>query len=180
MMTDLVFTAAGLAFAVALLDAALSDLRCFRISNRAPLLLVAAFVPAVLAAGLPPDALLWRLAAAAAAFAVCAALFVLKVWGGGDAKLVPAVVLWTGFGGLARFLLIMALVGGGLAVVALLSGRLKQPGAAGRLRRWGVRLAESGHVPYGVAIAAGGLDWWAATIMPRLANLPRLLHSLIN
>lgn len=154
--------AAGL-FVGALVDAAASDLRAFRIPNRDSLLIAAAFVLAVPAFGLGFEAAAWHLAAGAAAFALGATLFALRVWGGGDAKLVAAVTLMIGFAGLPRFLLVMALVGGMLSLVLLL---LRISAAKGS---WGARMAASGHVPYGVAIAAGGVDWAVLSLLPRLA-----------
>jgi prepilin peptidase CpaA len=159
-----VLAAIGLFFVIGLLDAALSDLRRFRIPNRAPLLLVAGFVPAALVAGFAWQDWLIHLGVGLAFFVIGALLFARGVWGGGDAKLLPAATLWLGLGGLPRFLIIMALTGGLLAVLALLSRRVVL-GPAGAVRAWGQRLAESGHVPYGVAIAAGGLDWWVTVML---------------
>jgi prepilin peptidase CpaA len=167
MLANAILIIAGLVFVAGLLDAALSDLRWFRIPNRAPLLLLVAFVPAGLAAGFDGGEWLVQLGTALAIFALGVLLFVAGVWGGGDAKLLPAAVLWVGPGGLVRFVMIMALAGGGLAVLALLARRVRLA-PSGPVRDWGERLAASGHVPYGVAIAAGGLDWWAMTMLPRL------------
>ncbi|MBC7950771.1 MAG: prepilin peptidase [Rhodospirillaceae bacterium] len=166
-MFDVVIIIAGLSglvFVAALVDAAASDLRAFRIPNRDSLLIAVAFGLAVPAFGFGLEAAAWHVAAAAAAFTVGAVLFVLKVWGGGDAKLVAAVTLMTGFAGLPRFLLVMALAGGMLSLVLLLLRRLPANGS------WGARVAASGHVPYGVAIAAGGMDWAVLSLLPRLAG----------
>lgn len=154
---------AGVVFTAALLDAAISDLKGFRIPNRDSVLIAAAFVVAVPALGFGVQAVAWHMAAAMAAFVLGAALFALKVWGGGDAKLVSAVTLMAGFAGLPRFLLVMALAGGMLSLVLLVLRRLpvKNP--------WAGRVVASGHVPYGVAIAAGGLDWAVLSLLPRLA-----------
>jgi prepilin peptidase CpaA len=149
-------TLGGLVFVAALADAAVSDLSRFRIPNRVPLVLLVAFLPAALAAGMGVEQIGWRLLAALVVFAVCLALFALRLWGGGDAKLVPAVALWLGFAALPRFLVVMAVAGGALALVTLLARRLK--------------LTTASRVPYGVAIAAGGLDWWVATFLPRLTG----------
>ncbi|MBI3445550.1 MAG: prepilin peptidase [Magnetospirillum sp.] len=151
-------------FVAALLDAAFCDMAGFRIPNRAPLLLTAAFVPMAALGGWPLDHWMLHLGTALAAFAVGMVLFSLGVWGGGDAKLVPAVMLWTGLEGMPRFLLIMALVGGMLALLALLARRVPL-GPEGPARRWGERLAATGHIPYGVAIAVGGLDWAALSLL---------------
>ncbi len=168
MPDNAIVIAAGLVFIAGLADAAISDLRAFRIANRTPLLLLAAFVPAGLAGGLSWPAWLGHAGAGLVLFVLGAFLFARGVWGGGDAKLLPAVGVWVGVLGMPRFLLVMALAGGVLAVLALVAQRVKlAPG--GPVRAWGERLAAAGHVPYGVAIAAGGIDWWMAA-MPPLAG----------
>jgi prepilin peptidase CpaA len=146
----------GIIFTAALVDAGVSDFRGFRIPDRAPLLLLAGFAPAAWALGLPLTDMLWNLGCAVAVFAGAVALFAARLWGGGDAKLLPAVALWTGLAGLPRLLLVIAVVGGVLALVVLLA------------RRAGVEKFAGGHVPYGIAIAAGGFDWAAAAVLPRL------------
>lgn len=156
-------------FAAALLDACRSDLREFRIANRDTLAIVAAFAVAVPAAGMDVTGVLVHAGAGAAVFAAGVALYALGVWGGGDVKLTAAVALMTGFAGMPRFLVVMTLAGGLLAVLALVARRL--PLAAGNsLKGWGERLVSNGHVPYGVAIAAGGFDWLAMSWLPRLAG----------
>ncbi|MBC7908514.1 MAG: prepilin peptidase [Rhodospirillaceae bacterium] len=163
-MSTLAIGLAGTVFSAALVDAAISDLKAFRIPNRDSLLIAAAFVVAVPALGLGAEAAAWHVAAGVAAFVLGAVLFAFKVWGGGDVKLVAAVTLMMGFAGLPRFLLVMALAGGMLSLVMLL---LRISAAKGS---WGGRAAASGHVPYGVAIAAGGLDWAVLSLLPRLAE----------
>lgn len=158
-MGGIILTISAIVFVMALLDAAHGDLRSFRIPNRVPLTLLAAFVPAALAGGLSGQDWLLHLGTGVVCFVAAAILFSLGIWGGGDAKLVPAVALWCGPVVLPRFLVVMALVGGLVALAALVSRRAE----AG-----GLRTALRGHVPYGIAIAAGGLDWAAASLLPRL------------
>lgn len=150
---------ASAAFAATLITAAISDIRGFYIANAAPVMLVAAFVPAAWGVGMGGEALLLHVGAALLVFSATAGLFAFGLWGGGDAKLVPAVALWIGFPELPRFLLVMALAGGVLGVVGLVARRVP-------LGAFGERLTTSGHVPYGVAIAAAGLDWWAGALLP--------------
>lgn len=159
MTGEIIVILAGLIFVGALLDGARCDLASFRIPNRVPVVVALAFLPAGLAAGLSGAEWLSHLGAGLIMLGIGAGLFALGVWGGGDAKLVPAVCLWLGFGSLTRFLLIMAAFGGGLALLALVARRVPL-GPEGPVRAWGRRMADSGHVPYGLAIAAAGLDWW--------------------
>ena len=167
MESSVIIAGAGLVFVAGVLDAAVADLRAVRIANRSSLILLAAFVPAAVAAGFGWQDWLNHLGAGLGLLVVGAVLFFRGVWGGGDAKLLPAAAVWTGFAGMPRFLMVMALVGGVLAVVALLARRVPL-GPPGPLRAWGERLAAAGHVPYGVAIAAGGIDWWGTALLPRL------------
>lgn len=160
---------AGLLFAAALIDACMSDIREFRIGNRCSLIIVVAFMVAAPAAGMGLNAILLHGGAALAVFAAGFALYLLRAWGGGDVKLSAAVALMVGFAGLARFAFIMALVGGLLAAVALVARRLPLA-KDGPVKLWGERMASSGHVPYGVAIAAGGLDWLAVSWLPGLTG----------
>ncbi|WP_254434856.1 prepilin peptidase [Magnetospirillum sp. UT-4] len=138
----------------ALVDAVVSDLRCRRIPDRDPLLAAAAFAGLAALGALP----LTHLAAAAVVLAGGFVLFAKGLWGGGDAKLAAALGLFVGFAGMPRFLVVMALAGGILAVVVLVLRRL--PGGAAR----------SAELPYGVAIAAAGADWIARAGMSGLAG----------
>ena len=160
---------AGLLFAAALIDACLSDIREFRIQNRCSLIIVVAFAVAAPSAGFELTSILLHLAAGVAVFAAGFALYVLRAWGGGDVKLSAAVALMVGFAGLGRFAVVMALVGGLLAALALVARRLPLA-KDGSVKLWGDRMASTGHVPYGVAIAAGGLDWLAVSWLPRLVG----------
>lgn len=156
-MSDIATLVFCLGFAALLADAAASDLRGFRIANRDPVLILILFTvssPFRLELAEIPLHLL----TGAAAFAVGALLFARGVWGGGDAKLVAAVALCTGFAGLPRFLAVMALTGGALAL-AVLAVRACTPRIAVANPSWHARIAAAGHLPYGVAIAAGGWDW---------------------
>jgi prepilin peptidase CpaA len=143
-----ILQACGAVFALALATAALTDLRSRTIPNAIPLVLMAAFPIAAWAAGMSAGQMAWHLAAGAAGLGVAAGLFAVRAWGGGDAKLAATAALWLGFAPLPRFVLVMALTGGGLALIMLLT--------QGRRAR----------IPYGIAIAAAGLDWWAVALLP--------------
>ncbi len=157
---------AGVVFLAGLADAAWSDLCALRIANRDPVLLVLAFLAAAVAQGFGGWDLASHCAAALVVFAGGAGLFALGIWGGGDAKLLAAAALWTGFAGLPRLLGVMAVAGGGIALIVLALGRLGG-GKAGTRMMWLGGLMGGKHVPYGIAIAAAGLDWWLAIMLPR-------------
>jgi len=94
-----------------------------------------------------PDVAL-RIGIALIVFLLFAIAFAMGAMGGGDVKLIAALALWLPLAPLAQMLLIMALAGGALTLVMIAR------------RRW-LRAEGSSEVPYGVAIAAGGL--WVFT-----------------
>lgn len=138
---------AGLvAYCALLAVAAATDVRCRRIPNLIPLALVTLLPVERIAVG-QVSTLPAALAVGAAGLVFGFALFSARVWGGGDAKLAAAVAAWVGVDGLMRFLLAMSLAGGLLAVGMLLVNRFR-PYREG-----------DEPLPYGVAIAIGGVDW---------------------
>jgi prepilin peptidase CpaA len=100
-----------------------------------------------------PVAWLGALAVAAAALAVGLGLFAARAMGGGDVKLIAAIALWAGPALVLPFLFVVALAGGALSLVMLSAARLRPV-----LVREAVPQPLSAlRVPYGVAVAAGGL-----------------------
>lgn len=140
------------ALAVALFAlAALTDIRWRRIPNAlsgALALLGLVRIGLALAAGGPPLVAGFDIAAASALFACAAAGFHFGLIGGGDVKLLAAGALWLGAGATGPFLLTTMLAGGLLAVL-LVAGRMVVP--------VGARGGAGPSLPYGVAIAAGGI-----------------------
>lgn len=144
-------------FAGLLVWAAWSDLRDYIIPNRICLAVAALYPTHVLATG-AYGAVPGALAAAAATFAAGFALFAFRVAGGGDVKLMTSVALWAGPSMIADFLLMTGLAGGLLA--AWLATRAwRQHAEANPDGTLGIRLLAVRHtkVPYGAAIALGGL-----------------------
>lgn len=163
-MLALLAAALVLCFPALVLTAAVSDATSFTIPNWIPLALLALFPVAGLAAGVALPTLGLHLALGAGALVAGMAMFALRWMGGGDAKLIAAVVLWLGLPALPAFLLATALTGGSLAILlmALRSIHLRPMVALGP--RWVNRLADSKEgIPYGVAIAAGALGGFAAS-----------------
>lgn len=134
---------AGLA--IALLAAGLSDLAQRRISNRLNAVIALSAPLFWWASGLSLAAMGGQLALGLGVFAVLAALFAAGAVGGGDVKLLAALALWIRPLWFVQLLVVMALAGGVLSVLSIV-WRLRQ-----RERR-GAR-----GVPYGIAIALGGL-----------------------
>ena len=169
----------GLAALLAL--AALIDLRERRIPNWLTGSVAALYPIYVLASPLSV-AWLGALAAASTVLLFGLVLFGRQLIGGGDVKLIAAMTLWAGLDHLALFALVTSLAGGGLALGSLwcrgwngvIGAHLAALGwnlaPAGRARHDTTALSEGNDtvasnpidrrpltLPYGVAIAAGGL-----------------------
>jgi len=137
--------------------AAYFDARQYRIPNGINLIVAALYPVHVLASESPVD---WQGAAitAAVVFAIGVVVFVFRIMGGGDVKLLAGVALWAGPTDVLPFLMITAVTGGLLALVMIMAST-----------RFGLAMAfdaVGGHalrdmmlnkvLPYAVAIAAGG------------------------
>ena len=149
-----------LAFSALLVGAALSDVCRFTIPNWISLALVGLFIGAILV--LPVEiGVLNQLGGMAVMLAGTLLLYSLGVLGGGDLKLASAVGLWVGFGGLLQLIIWIALVGGaftlGLIVLRrLLTGVLVAQADVNQVTLPRILLPGE-QIPYGVAIAAGGI-----------------------
>lgn len=153
----LVHQTALTAFAGLLVWAAWSDLRDYIIPNRI-CLAIAALYPAHIAATGAIEIVPGGLIAAAVTFIAGFAVFVFRIAGGGDVKLMTVVALWAGPTRIVEFLVMTALAGGLLA--AFLAARAwrqhaeSMPDGSAGLRLLAIRDTK---VPYGAAIALGGL-----------------------
>lgn len=135
--------------------AALVDVNQLRIPNWLNLTIAGLFVPAAAVSGLPLELIGGHLMAGGLAFVIGYGLFMFGVFGGGDAKMIPAVMLWLGPVAALPFVYYMALVGGACALVILLVRRsMPAEIIPGFMRK---PFENNASVPYGVAIAAGAL-----------------------
>ncbi|WP_332820273.1 A24 family peptidase [Sphingopyxis sp.] len=130
-----------------MIAAAISDLRSRTISNELNAAMALLAIPFWIASGLSP----WpdvpiQFGAAFAVFLVFAGLFAIGAMGGGDVKMIGAVMLWTPLPLFMPMLMVMAVGGGILSAVMLIHMKLRPSD-------------KPVEVPYGVAIAAAGL--WA-------------------
>jgi len=163
-MSLLVFLHVGslINFAVLLIAAAWQDLRTLRIANGLPMAIVISFVPWAFAGlelgSLSLAAIYASVLCAVVVFALGVLGFALGLLGGGDVKLLTAASLFAGPALQLDFLTVTALVGG-LLGVALLAGAPIGP----VLARSAPHARLRGSLPYGPAIAAGGL-WVAASL----------------
>jgi prepilin peptidase CpaA len=131
--------------ALMLLWAAVVDIRTRTIANGLNLA-IALMAPLFWwAAGVDlwPDAAM-RMGVAVAVFLLFALAFQLGAMGGGDVKLAAALALWFSPGSTLKLIVLMSIAGGVLTLIVMIEHKLKKN--EGRPE-----------VPYGVAIAFGGL-----------------------
>jgi len=147
--------------------AALHDVNRLTIPNWLNLTIAGLFVPAALGSGIPLEILGGHLLAGALAFLIALGLFAFRIFGGGDAKMIPAVVLWMGPAAAFPFAYWMAIVGGACAIVLLIGKRSVPASIVPGFMR--APFEPKAGVPYGVAIAGGAIIAGAAS--PLLAGL---------
>ncbi|WP_170935589.1 A24 family peptidase [Sphingopyxis indica] len=153
-MTDLL--AFQVAFVAILLLATASDIHSLRIPNLLPALMILLFLAAWVW-GFPFRDPIWsHLAHFALALAAGMALFHFRWFGGGDAKLYAAVALWFGLGDAVLLLLLTALTGALVVVVRMLFHIFRALAFDSGPPEHRRRLFER-KIPYGIAIAAGGI-----------------------
>lgn len=144
-------------FAAALVWAAGSDLLRLRIPNWV-VVAIAALYPIYVLSAAQPVAWQGALVVAGLVFAIGFAFYSFRLLGGGDVKLLAAVALWAGPVQITAFMMSTAIIGGMLALVATTPLRLLLPYMAAATRvDADVRQLVQAQIPYGVAIAAGGL-----------------------
>jgi prepilin peptidase CpaA len=134
-----------LTLAAILVVAAVIDVRTFTISNRLNLT-VALLAPVYWAsvALSPWPGIAVQVAAAATVFVLFAGAFYAGMMGGGDDKLAAALALWFSPFATMKFLVLTSIAGGVLTLVVL-------------VWHWSRKREGRPEVPYGVAIAFGGL-----------------------
>jgi prepilin peptidase CpaA len=157
MLTTTIHYGLLIALAIALVFAAFTDLRRRQIDNWLNAAIAVAAPAFWWSSGLSlwPDVAL-QLGVALAAFVLLAGLFALKMMGGGDVKLLTVLALWIPWDAFFQLLVVMAIAGGVLTIVM---------GVWHVMRRQRDRLA----IPYGVAIAFGGLWVLYFNLLPAAA-----------
>lgn len=153
---SVVYIVVLLCFIGLLLAAATSDVRNLTIPNRISAAIILLYPAHVLSS---PVTLDWPLdlAIGAAFLVVGFGLFVWGRFGAGDVKLATAAALWSGIAYGAQFLFVMGAVGGLIAGTMLVRQFRNKPATAegADIDRPAPRRRQT--MPYGVAIAAGGI-----------------------
>ena len=150
--------------------AATTDMFTMTIPNKLCLALIATFFVAAPAAGMSLDMVGWHVVAALVALGLTFILFASGVYGGGDAKLTAAIVLWLGPSLAIEFALWAALFGG-LLTTSLVLLRSFPYITASFYSPWAARLLSSEiGVPYGIALSSAAMlvfansPWFAAAV----------------
>ncbi len=134
---------------ILLVIAAFSDLQSYTIPNWLSLAIVGLFVVQIMVQPRSYGVIGVRLLVTACIFGLCTLLYAKRLWGGGDVKLLSSLSLWVGLDDLPRLLLTMSVAGGLLTLMIIAVRRIKN-------HRTG---SSDSRIPYGVAIAAAGLDF---------------------
>jgi prepilin peptidase CpaA len=155
----------GLIFGLLLLAASVSDIRSRRIPNRLTAIIAVSGMVYAFTATPPPGAIWQVLGGGAVGLLLWLPFWIMGKLGAGDVKLAAAAGTWLGATGAIEAGLFTAVVGGVLAVIALVRGN----GARAAATRFGAWLFASQvtrtlapeltpperRIPYGVALAAG-------------------------
>lgn len=166
-----------------LLAAASSDIARYRIPNVVVYAIVIAFAVGA-AFNFSWPGIAWSVGAGVAMYLLGAGLFAFGLFGGGDVKLIAAMALWTGFADLSRFLLVMTAAGGLLSIVWLVRRHRQRPAIASDAASSPDAFSSDApssdtpthpkvpnRIPYGVAIALAGLDFFVTSVHSPFASL---------
>ncbi|QPC86550.1 peptidase [Mesorhizobium sp. NBSH29] len=155
-----------LIFPLCMAYAAATDILSMTIANLVSIVLLATFLLVAPFTGAEWSVLALHLGAGAILLIAGMALFAFGVMGGGDVKLLASTAVWIGLNLQLVEYLVNSAVLGGILTVAIIIYR-KSP-FAGRyanntfLRHFG---DESAGVPYGIALAIGGLIAYPDTVL---------------
>lgn len=157
-------------FPIMLVAAGIGDFLTMRIPNWLTGAMVVLFFVVALIAGMPWQIMMWHVLAGVAVLAVGILLFFTIRFGGGDAKMLAAGALWVGLKGLAPFVFYTAVCGGALAIVAMIWVYFKQTHDETENALLKKIFSKKIDVPYGVAIAGGGIlafpqTWWVQSMI---------------
>ncbi len=132
-----------------LVRAAVTDVRTFRIPNSFPLAIIVLYPTHVMTSPVPID---WTfsLLIGCALLVATGLLFAFNMMGGGDVKLLSVTAVWAGPEYIVLFIVATAIIGGVVSAARMLWVILARAG----VEFSAVPLAR---IPYGIAIAGGGL-----------------------
>ena len=155
-----------LIFPVFLMVGIFYDFLTLKIPNLYNLFGFALFVPIALSIGLPFDDILLHILISLAVLLVGFGAFAAGFFGGGDSKFLAVIALWIGYETSPLFIFYTALLGGGMAILILICGRLIPAPMQPRFLN---RMVERKVIPYGTAMGLATLfvyqDTWIWTTL---------------
>ncbi|MBY6241671.1 prepilin peptidase [Methylosinus sp. Sm6] len=143
-------------FPTLMVFAAFTDLFTMTIPNRVSIALVGIFAALAAYTQMPLASALAHASCGLAMLVATFAMFQLGWIGGGDAKLASATALWLGWDHLLDYGLAASLIGGVLTLV-ILELRRREPPVVASSPRFAHLCDKMAGVPYGIALAIGGL-----------------------
>ena len=157
-LETLVAGAGLVAFSGAMVWAGIGDVRTFLITNKLNMLIAAGFLVFALPMGLGLGEFAAHIGVGLLTTMITLGMFLVGIYGGGDAKLTGAAALWLGPAAMVPFILYTSIAGGILVVCLILGRRLARHYGLPRNPRWARRLLrKSTAVPYGVALGIGAI-----------------------
>lgn len=148
-------------FPALLVVAAVSDLMTMTIPNRLSLAVALLFFPLALVAGFSAVDVGLHVLVGLGTLALTFVMFSFGWIGGGDAKLAAGVAMWFGPALALEWSLYAAVFGGALTMAILMARQVPLPQLLAA-EGWIARLhAPKTGIPYGIALAAGGLALYA-------------------
>jgi len=156
----------AIAFFCLCVQAGVKDTMTFTIPNWMNLTFLLLFIPAAFAAKIGWSTAGIHLLLGFIVLIIAYVMHGFGLFGGGDAKMIPGVMLWIGPAGSVSFLFGMAVAGGVLGLIIILARRAV-PADIAPVFAQKILTAENG-IPYGVAIAAGA--FFAAGQSPLLID----------
>ena len=116
----------------------------------------------------------WHVIAGLVTFVAGFILFSAHIFGGGDAKMLAACALWVGWDVLVEFAIVTAFAGGALVIamkIWVFFAERRETNPMIKNMKWASNfLSKTPQLPYGIAIAAGGVivfptTWWVQQIL---------------
>lgn len=156
-------------FSTLMIWGAVSDIRFYILSNKLclsvivlyPIFLITLFIDGSLPSW---EYIGYSSAIALIAFLLLVVLFARGLIGGGDVKLIPAVLLWSGPAYFLEFLLVTSICGGFLSLIFMTILFIKKRNSPKSSDNINLSMSKSEEldrqerkIPYGVAISTGGL-----------------------
>ena len=150
-------------FPLMVVMAGISDFFTLKIPNWLNAIIAVSVIPFVMFSNMPMEVFAWHIIAGLVTFVVAAMLFSANIIGGGDAKMLAACAVWIGWDRLMEFAVITAFAGGALVIamkVWVFFADHKDSGGMAWAKNF---LSKKPQLPYGIAIAAGGIIVFPAT-----------------